>query len=221
MATTHSRRSESAESARRIIAQQVERLPQWTAPTRHSVIDTPGNITNCQKNRTCAGANAKRNRSRPRGDRRSGQANRIEQLLHDPISQLKNAEGDHAASAGPYLHALEKLFRLDVAQELREQSNSTDARLPTPTCTSLPTFPMSKAKLDYRGPAARAGSAQRRCARWTILAAGGLLLVLLIAAARRRVGRPGIRAIDHRRIAPSTLAAGRGRVRGVLASADG
>jgi glutamyl-tRNA reductase len=49
----------------------------------------------------------------------------VNKMLHDPISRLKDAEAEHG-TAGPYLHALEKLFRLEEPQPPGEMEPRPD-----------------------------------------------------------------------------------------------
>jgi len=129
VSATYSKRSEAVEKARAIIRLHVEEFQSWTraralGPTidrlykRHHRLakEEAERAINKMSNATDADRAAIEDLAR----------RIVNKLLHDPISRLKESEGEHGTSPGPYLHALEKLFRLEeqMENELADELNA-------------------------------------------------------------------------------------------------
>jgi glutamyl-tRNA reductase len=113
IAATHSKRSAAIDHARSIIRAHVDDYLSWNrARALGPIIDRL-----YKRHHELAREEVERIASKlPGADRATldDLARRIvNKLLHDPISRLKDAESEHGTVTGPYLHAMEKLFRLE------------------------------------------------------------------------------------------------------------
>jgi glutamyl-tRNA reductase len=121
---TQSKRVEAIDHARRIIRDHVDRYLSWhRAREMGPIIDRL-----YQRHHELARAEVERIASKmpslSAADRTQLEelARRIvNKVLHDPVTQLRDAESGHAGGgASTYLHALEKLFQLDAPQSPAE-----------------------------------------------------------------------------------------------------
>lgn len=133
VASTHSKRSEAVDRAKIIIHSQVEEyLSSIRARALGPMIDKL-----YKRHQKLAHDEAERVLQKmphaTDADRAAIEdlARRIvNKLLHDPVSRLREGDGDHAGSAGtgvgPYLHAMEKLFRLEETEQTAEPEQADD-----------------------------------------------------------------------------------------------
>jgi glutamyl-tRNA reductase len=111
---THSTRKEAVESARRIVAQQVDEFSIWNrqrelGPVIGRLYDRYHQVAQEELNRTLNKLPAVSPRERQHLEDLARRI--VNKLLHDPVQILRASDAGHAPS-GQYLHALEKLFQL-------------------------------------------------------------------------------------------------------------
>jgi glutamyl-tRNA reductase len=123
---TQSQRTDALGSARAIVARHIESFISWhrqreLGPAIHRLYSRYHAIAQEELARTL---NKLPNVSEAEKAHLEDLARRIvNKLLHDPVQTLRHSGPDHA-SAGPYLHALEKLFQLGE----QESHDDADAR---------------------------------------------------------------------------------------------
>ena len=116
VAATHNQRSESIEHARRIVDEQVERYISWTrvrelGPMIDRLYQRHHELAREEVERI---ANKLPELSCVEREHLDELARRIvNKLLHDPVKTLREGDSPHALGQ-TYLHALEKLFQLEV-----------------------------------------------------------------------------------------------------------
>jgi len=125
VATTQSRRGDSVEQARRLVNEHVERYLAWhRAREMGPMIDRL-----YRRHHELAREEVERVANKLpglSGDERQlldELARRIvNKLLHDPVSKLRESDAAHGLGPTAYLHAMEKLFQLDVDAEAPPES---------------------------------------------------------------------------------------------------
>lgn len=114
--STQSHRKDAIDAARSIVTRQVEEFAVWhrqreLGPTIDRLYQHYHGLAQEELARTL---NKLPNVSEAEKTHLEELARRIvNKLLHGPVQTLRHSDGVHAAAAGPYLHALEKLFGLE------------------------------------------------------------------------------------------------------------
>ena len=116
--STQSQRKDAVEAARAIVNRQVDEFLLWhrqreLGPTIDRLYRHYHGLANEELSRTLNKLPGVSDAEKAHLEELTRRI--VNKLLHGPVQTLRHSEAPHAAGAGPYLHALEKLFGLDAA----------------------------------------------------------------------------------------------------------